>query len=140
MTTDVKLLTLPQLREEIQNAEARAFAAKSDLDFLLNELNSRLSHEAATLFQNAGKQAGDITFITNDGVKLKASVSKTVSWDNDKLQVIASSMDWAAAQRIFDISFKVPEATFKAIPDVELVAKLEAARTVKYGELKIKPL
>ena len=49
-------------------------------------------------------------------------------------------MDWDTAQRIFKISFDVPEAIFKAIPDPELVAKLTEARTVKYGELTIKPI
>lgn len=137
--SEVKKLTLAQLNDAIRAAEEDKQTADLILKALLDELRSRVESEAAALFAAGGKQAGDITFMA-DGVKLKASISKTVKWDNDKLQAIAASMDWSMAQRVFDISFKVPEATFKAIPDPELVAKLEAARTVKYGELSIKPV
>lgn len=136
--SETRPMNITELRDAIAHAEAAKANADTMLKILLDDLRSRVESEAAALFQAGGKQAGDITFIA-DGVKLKASISKTVKWDNDKLQAIASGMEWAVAQRIFDISFKVPEATFKAIPDPELVAKLEAARTVKYGELSIKP-
>lgn len=134
-----KTPTLSELRDAIAEAELAKANADTTLKLLLDTLRSRVESEAAALFAADGKQAGDITFMA-DGVKLKASISKTVKWDNDKLQSIAAGMDWSMAQRVFDISFKVPEATFKAIPDPELVAKLEAARTVKYGELSIKPI
>lgn len=137
---DIKKLTLPQLRDAIAQAEQWKVDVAARLSALQNELCERVSSEARQLFAAAGKQAGDVTFTTADGVKLKASISKTVKWDNAQLQAIASSMDWAMAQRVFDISFKVPESTFKAIPDPKLVAKLEAARTVKYGDLTIKPV
>lgn len=136
---NIKSLTIPELREYIANLISRQAALKQAAEEAQDELASRVSNEAAALFAKAGKTSGDITFEA-DGVKLKASVSKSVKWDNAKLQAVAASMDWDTAQRIFKISFDVPEATFKAIPDPELVAKLTEARTVKYGELTIKPI
>jgi len=136
---NLKGFTIPELREYIAGLAGRQAALKQCFEEAQDELASRVSNEAAALFAKADKTSGDVTFEA-DGVKLKASVSKSVKWDNAQLQAIAAGMDWDTAQRIFKISFEVPEATFKAIPDPELVAKLEAARTVKYGDMTIKPI
>lgn len=137
--TDISKLSVSELNTILGNLKESEATIKERIKAVTDELASRVSNEAAALFQAQGKTSGDVTFVV-DGVKLKASVSKTVKWDSDKLKAIASAMPWEAAHRIFDIDFKVPEATFKAIPDPELVAKLEEARTVKYGEMTIKPI
>lgn len=137
--TDISKLSVSELNAILGNLKESEATIKERIKAVTDELASRVSNEAAALFQAQGKTSGDVTFVV-DGVKLKASVSKTVKWDSDKLKDIASTMPWEAAHRIFDIDLKVPEATFKAIPDPELVAKLEEARTVKYGEMTIKPI
>lgn len=136
----LQALSLAELRDHLLAAEARKATAVAEIGVLQEEISFRLSPEAAQLFAAAGKDAGDVTFTTHGGLKFKASVSKTVKWDNAKLQAIAATMEWPVAQRLFKIDFAVPEATFKAILDDELRKKLEDARTTKLGDLKITPI
>lgn len=132
-------LNLPALVSLHTAAIQRAEAAKAEAKLVQDEITARLQPAATSMFVRQKKHSGDVTFEA-DGVTLKASISKTVKWDSPKLMAIASTMDWDTAQRVFDISFSVPERTFTAIPDPELIAKLQDARTVKYGELNIKPI
>lgn len=135
----ISTLGLPLLSELLSQLKEKEARVKAEIQLVNDEIANRVSNEAAALFQAQEKTSGDVTFVV-DGIKLKASVSKTVKWDDEKLKAIASDMPWEIAHRVFDISFKVPEATFKAIPDPELVARLTEARTVKYGEMTIKPI
>lgn len=142
MTTavDVRTLPLSKLCEHIAELEAGKASITAQIAALQEELGFRLSPEAAQLFAAAGKDAGDVTFTTHGGLKFKASVSKTVKWDGEKLKAIAATMEWPAVQRLFKVDFAVPEATFKAILDDDLRKKLEDARTTKLGDLKITPI
>lgn len=136
---DIKALSVADLCHHIAETKAFMVRAKGNLDALQQELGERLAPQAQNLYAAAGKVNGDITF-EEGGQKFKASISKTVKWDNAKLQTIAAGMDWAAAQRIFKIKFEVSESTFKAMTDLELIAKLEEARSETTGELKIEPI
>lgn len=135
----LRALTLQQIREYIAQGKQRMAAIKGEIEQLEDELFNRLQSDADALFQAAGKNSGDVTF-ERDGLKFKASIGKSVSWDGAKLQEIAASMDWPTVQRIFKIDFGMAEATFKAIPDEALRARIEEARTVKLGALTIKPV
>jgi len=124
------------LGSEIVTARAALAAAKGRLDELETAFTAALVGEAAAEFNEAGKSEGDITFRAN-GVKVKATVPKTVKWDSAKLQAIAAEMPWSTVERLFDIKFGMKESTYKAIPDEALLAKVNEARTTKVGELKV---
>jgi hypothetical protein len=128
---------------EIASDIAQREQAKAELDAGLKALNVELrdavGNEFKAAFEVANKMAGDITLAV-DGIKLKGKIPKKVTWDNVKLQVLASSMPWERASKIFDIKFSVPEKNYSAVSigdDAELLAALDAARTVEFGDLKI---
>lgn len=129
--------------KEIAGDIAAVERNKSVLDAQLKSLNEELREAVGKTFQSAfdvaNKLSGDITMLVED-VKLKGKIPKKVSWDNKILQKLASSMPWEKAQKIFDIKFTVPEKNYSAISiagENELLAQLDAARTVEYGDLKI---
>lgn len=138
--TNLKSLSIVQLRDAITNAESRKARASAELVLLHAEIEDRFREQANAMFSAAGKNSGDLTITTASGMKFKASISKTVKWDSTKLREIASTMEWPVVQRLFKMDFSVPEATFKAIPDEALLAKITDARTVQYGSLTIKPI
>jgi hypothetical protein len=128
---------------EIASDIAQREQAKAELDAGLKALNVELrdavGNEFKAAFEVANKMAGDITLAV-DGIKLKGKIPKKVTWDNVKLQVLASSMPWERASKIFDIKFSVPEKNYSAVSigdDAALLAALDAARTVEFGDLKI---
>lgn len=139
MNEDLRTLSMPELRAKLAAAEADKAAAAARIASIQQEITGRLSGIAAKLFEESGKPAGDITFEAEGG-KFKASISKSVSWDNSRLQAIARELPWNQAELLFDIKFSVPEAKYKALVDPALKDKLDDARTVKYGELVIKPV
>jgi len=126
--------------QEIATNIARLEAAKATIESELKAMNMALKAEVmgkfSEAFKLADKTAGEIT-LAIDAVKLKGKIPKKVKWDSSKLQVIASSMPWDKAQKVFDISFSVPEKIYSALTDNELQAQLDTARTVEYGDLKI---
>lgn len=71
------------------------------------------------------------------GFKAKGSISKSIKWDGDILQTIAVAMNWEEIQHYFKIDFSMSEAIFKALPPGKLRDTVGAARTVKYGDLKV---
>lgn len=137
---ELKELSLSDLRTLLAAAERAKAIAVADIAAINAEITSRLSDTAAKLFEKSEKTAGDVTFETPDGGKFKASISKTVSWDSGQLQSIARQLPYEQVELLFDIKFAVPEAKYKALTDPALKAKLDEARTVKYGELSIKPV
>ena len=137
---ELKELSLSNLRTLLAAAERAKAVAVADIAAITAEITNRLSDTAAKLFEKSNKISGDVTFETPDGGKFKASISKTVSWDNGRLQSIARQFPYEQVEMLFDIKFSVPEAKYKALTDPELKAKLDEARTVKYGELSIKPV
>jgi hypothetical protein len=125
------------LYNSIAATKNRLTMEKAQLSLLEIELTKRQGKTAAQLFEAAGKRYGQASYTDDAGRKFKAEIKRTVTWDSAKLQAVAATMTWEQAQRIFDIKFAVPENTFKAIIDDELIGKLAAARTTKYGDLSV---
>jgi hypothetical protein len=133
---DIKAVSEDELVAMITAARGRVANEKLALAALENELSDRQADTAARLFQQAEKEDGAITF-TVGGLKYKGEIKKTVKWDSEKLQAIAKHMDWAVAQRVFDITFNVPERTFNAMTDPALIEQLLKARTTKRSDLVV---
>lgn len=124
--------------QEIHTAHKTAAAlCKEKIEAVEAELLSRVGSEFAEQLAKSGRQHGDITDETNDGIKLTYSVKSKVEWDQDAMKAIAASMPWNMVERVFKIEFAVPERTFKALTDQSLIDKLTEARTVKYSEPKV---
>lgn len=117
-----------------RQAVAQATARLKDLE---EQFSERLLGEAAAEFHEAGKGDGEVTFYA-DGVKAIADVRKTVKWDSNKLKALAGELPWPMVERLFDIKFSMKEATYKAVPDDALLARINEARTTKVADLRVK--
>jgi len=100
-------------------------------------LSGRFVDVATAQYAAKEKESGQLGFV-HDGCAVKAGISKTVQWDGDALKAIASEMDWGLASHYFDISFKMSEKIYNALPPGELRDKVTAARTTKLGAMSLK--
>ena len=135
-------LSLAELRARIVEAAAYATRAANYGKEAAAEIDRRLQQDAKNLMAAKGKTSGEAT-LEVDGEKYKVEISKSVSWNNDALQQVASTLDWATTQKLFKIDLSVSETIFKAAESTnpELFAQLQAARTVKYGDAPtVKPI
>lgn len=133
---------LKALCEQRKEVVALIEQQKSILQQIDDRITDVLSDNAFKIMEAAGKNSGDVTMTLADGTRYKASVSKTVKYDSDYLFQLASTIPWDEARSIFKIDFSVPEANYQALQKLkpELAEKVAAARTVKYGDIKIIPI
>jgi hypothetical protein len=132
----IEAMSDQDLAREIQEARAALANEKTLLAMMEGEMSRRQETLAADVLRAAGKEVGTLSFAL-EGMKFKAEVAKKVEWDSEKLKGIAATLPWAAVNRLFDIKFSVPERTYAAVHDPELLAKLDEARTTKIGDLKV---
>jgi hypothetical protein len=133
----IEKMPAAKIAEYIAKAEADMEHAKLRLVMFNGELERRYKPQFASAF--ADKPSGEKT-IECDGLSLKGEISKTVKWDSRALMNVAAEMPWDRVREIFKIEFSVPEATYNALAGAnpDLFANIAAARTVKYGDLKVK--
>ncbi len=92
----------------------------------------------APLYEREAKQHGTVRLLDADGIEIVGDIKKEVKWESSALMEVASNMEWKEAKQLFKITFEVPEKTYaKLDPSSEIKKKIDEARTVKYGELKI---
>lgn len=126
------LSDLKQRRAEIV---AELNAAKAALDDIDQHILAATQSTIEQLFELTGKQGGTVTGEI-EGLKIKGSRSKTVKWDSAKLREIARELDAETFDRLIKMDLSIPERTYDFL-DAEMRAKVDAARTVKYGDLKV---
>lgn len=133
---------LNALREQRRNVVALIEQQKAILQQIDDRFAEVLGAGMREMMSTSGKQSGEITWTLEDGSKYKGSISKTVKYDSEKLQRIASTMPWDKAQKVFKIDLSVPEITYQNIVklDPALAIEIEDARTVRYGEIKVTPI
>ena len=133
---------LKALREQRAEMVRAIEDRKAILQQIDDKISDALSDIAYKAMEAAGKTSGDVTITPFDGLRFKASVSKTVKYDSAKLQALAATLPWQKTTQLFKIDFSVPEENYKALQKLEpdLAAKIEEARTVKYGAMKITPI
>lgn len=130
-----KLADLYDARQRIQS---QMQALKTQLSVIDNAILSRYETQVKAVFTREDKQHGSVRLMAEDGIELKAEISKKVTWDNDALRNVAGRMNWDEASRIFKITFEVPEKIYKTLPD-ELRQEVDKARKTTYGDIKITP-
>lgn len=133
---------LRALREQRASILSALEQQKSILAEIDAKITDVLSETARKALAAADKTSGDVTITVVDGLQFKATVPKTVKYDSDRLQQVAATLPWQKTTQLFKIDFSVPEANYKALQKLEpeLAAKIEEARTVKYGAMKIIPV
>ena len=114
---------------------AEAAALKTQQAALKAEFTRRwgdvLTQQLATTLKST-------TNLEDMGFQIKGEIDKTVSWDSKKLMDLAATMPFADVLAFFKIKFELPEATYKALlPSDPKKAAIDAARTVKYGDIKV---
>lgn len=137
--------TLGQLVDARRQALAEMQKIKNLLTYIDEQIAAKI--DLVKLFDDADKTYGDIT-ATIDGFKVKAEISKTVSWDSDKLVAAARGLPWSEVNQIFDVKFgmaekKYSELAVRASSDPASKALMMAvndARTLKFGAPKIKSI
>lgn len=130
----------PALQAALEAAEGDIASARSWLATVQMEVDRRLYDSAKAAFQQADKDSGTLTLAVQGGVAAKVDISKTVKWDSAALLTLSKGMPWERVQSLFKIEFSIPENTYKALRDLDpaLADKVDEARTVRFGEPKIK--
>lgn len=128
-----KLIELVEARDAEEVTLAKSKARLADLNEQIKIVTAPL---VATAYDHADKPDGTVRFACDNHI-FKCEVAKRVTWDSDRLAMLAADMEPGAARGLFKIEYSVPETKFKAVTDTILRHNLTAARTVKYGEPKI---
>ena len=129
-------LTLQQLRDASNALRETLSDVEAELKGIDAEILSRCGAEGKKLLSARGQEHGDATFEI-DGVKIKYSIAKTVSWDSEKLSEIASSLPNEVRERIFKVKISIPEKVWSVEAETSIGRNLAIARSVKYSEPKI---
>ena len=129
-------LTFERLVELIREGEQVAADLKGKQRMLDTELQRRTQQTGISRLEMLGKDHGVARF-DHEGIALKVAANKVVKWDNDKLKAIAAALPWNAVEKLFDIKFSVPELTYKAVVDEDLLTKLNGARTTRIDPVKV---
>jgi hypothetical protein len=137
--TEIKAMTLPQLREAMLVGAKLAGELKAHIAALAGELQERLGASAKMTLAEQDKGHGTVNMQLQDGIVAKAVVTKTVKWDSDILESVARTMDWARVQNLFTLKFGMTETIYKGIQAVDpaLCKQIDEARTVTNSEPKI---
>ena len=139
MDTEHAAMTLPQLHAALEYRTKEMNDAKARAAIIAAEIHSRLELSAKQAFEQAGKTHGKMTLPLQDGLVAEVDLPRTVKWDSEKLQAVASTLPWERVAAMFKIAFSMPEAIYKGVSalDPALRAKIDDARTEVYGAPKI---
>jgi len=133
------MITLQQLkatRDELASQIASLQAKLKETDASIAALLDRPVDDE---FDAAGKQHGVVS-LQVEGIDVKAEITKTVAWDSEKLLTAMSGMTWEKAKTIFDVKVSIKETVYNSLlatASEDFIAKINAARTVKYSDPKI---
>lgn len=129
-------MDLPRLKKEAEYlAECRA-EIDAELKRIESEILSRFQDEFKDELGRRGQEYGDYSF-ERDDVKLKFSITKTVSWDSEKLASMAEQIPAEIRENLYKIKITIPEKEWSAVAGTEIEPLLAMARTVKYSETKV---
>lgn len=143
MTKSLQDYEIDELYQTLLAAESSMKIAKDNMKRVQDEINGRYQPTIDSLVDEANKDTGTFHAIV-DGYKVTQVVAKSVKWDSDELQELASSLTWDEVQSLFQIEFSMSEAQYDAMklgrPD--LSSKVDAARTLTptYRAVTIKPI
>jgi hypothetical protein len=137
--TDLAKFSVSDLYEYQAACTAALDEAKTDLVEVTSAIKSRFAAAADELYHDAGKMHGTVNLAAGEGFKVQSDISRTVKWDSEKLKAVAGTLPWDKVSKLFKITFEVPEKTYTALAavDPDLYEKIEEARQVRYGDMKL---
>ena len=108
---------------------------KKELSVIDNTLIDMFENDAKTKLADKGQDFGDATIDSGD-FKVKVSLKKKVTWNQEGLMEILDEMSVEEAKHFAKVSITVPEAKFNnATPEIK--AKLSQHRTVEPGSVSV---
>jgi len=123
---------LLERREELRVVIAEL---KEELSDLNEQIQDTWLQQVRDALRADGKDFGTTTIIA-DNKKLKATVRKKVTWDQDMLRDRLNNMSPETARHYGKIVFSVEERKYTAAPP-EIKQQLEDCRTVELGAFSI---
>jgi len=120
---------LSNLRAMYDATTARMVQARYNLKQIADELGARFGDRFKAQLHNQGRDAGEETTLI-DGYRVKMSVDKSVTWDQDMLRQLLVELPWDQAKEIITMKLSVGERTYARIVDDNLRGRLTGARTV----------
>ena len=119
-------------REELRTVIA---GLKEELSDLNKQIQDTWLQQVRDALRADGKDFGTTTIVSNNK-KLKATVRKKVTWDQDMLRDRLNNMSPETARHYGKIVFSVEERKYTAAPP-EIKQQLEDCRTVELGAFSI---
>ncbi len=136
-------MTLPQLLQERDNLTAQLAEVQKPVKKLLENINTQIDAAVQTPLQakrkTEGKDTGTVTLLM-DGIEVKQVITKSVKWDQTKLDAIATRIQTENGDPSKYISRKVTLTVAEkeyAAWEPNIQAIFNEARTVKPGSPKI---
>jgi len=131
-------LSIDTLHAGIEAAEKEAKNLAALAKSYRGEIARRLDLQIKAAFEADDKQHGTVRFPVGNGYTAKAEISRTVEWDSDKLLALAGEMPWIEANHLFTFKAGMAAKMYDALmPESNLKARIDAARTVAYGTPKV---
>jgi hypothetical protein len=137
MNEKISNLPLPKLRDMAASLMGAIADCEAEMKQIESEILRRYRGTLEKVLAERKQEHGEATFEVED-VKLKLGISKTVSWDSDKLKEIAADLDPELQATLFNVKITIPERKWDEVSTTPVGKTLATARTVKYGEPKVK--
>jgi hypothetical protein len=109
---------------------------KKKMEELNSLLSARFFNSARDELQRQGKDFGTTSVFSEQEEKVKVSINKKVTWDQQALRDAFDSMDVEDARHYAKITYSVEERKYTNAPPA-IVEKLQSARTVEQGTVNI---
>ncbi len=109
---------------------------KKKMEELNSLLSARFFNDAHKDLQRQGKDFGTTTIFSEQEDKVKVSINKKVTWDQQALRDAFDSMDPEDARHYAKVTYAVEERKYTNAPPA-IITKLQPARTVEQGTINI---
>lgn len=109
---------------------------KKRMEELNGYLNERYFGIARDDLQRQGKDFGTTTVFSDQEDKVKVSIAKKVTWDQQELRNAFDSMNSDDARHYAKVTYSVDERKYTNAPPA-IVEKLQPARTVEQGTINV---
>ena len=109
---------------------------KKKMEELNSLLSARFFNDAHKDLQRQGKDFGTTTIFSEQEDKVKVSINKKVTWDQQALRDAFDSMDPEDARHYAKVTYAVEERKYTNAPPA-IIDKLQPARTVEQGTINI---
>lgn len=136
MNEKISNLPLTKLRDIAESISSAIADCESELKQIESEILRRYRGTLEKVLAERKQQYGDATIEVED-VKLKLGITKSVSWDTEKLKEIAADLDPELQATLFSVKISISERKWDEVSPTPAGKLLASARTVKYSEPKV---